>query len=619
MENPLHLFLSDKTSFIQSVHESKFDLDSFVIGLVFSCNQEELQNTQSLLEILLLITTQNNEGIKAAAVLKFLVESQKLLKSSSKSDPIISELFCKLCKYMSEASFSNPIKEMIIEEFSKASLEFVLLSLRDDILAVMLKMILKNKGFIKNQLGLISPEILERIDGLSKFHYLEEMTAFCRLFDSTCKAVKGTNCREIVFLSDFIIYRAEVYLKHHQTEDLTEFSEVFNRNKVLFIDNQIKSIQKLLPNNFIGSLLLESKVKLQIAKIDESANSSTEVLNKPSMTDPNSSSANQPESNKKISLVKVDKKPYTDDLIEPPVQNEKFFENFNYKDHHNARKDHNVKKPEEKKKKLNKEGHEKKNFYGDEKDFDGKKEKKGKKYKVKNREDDRNEIKVDINETPNTDDKKGNLDEVVNESKEIEKKESERKEIEKKESERKENERKESERKESESKEIESKVQSEEKNVAITNAPIKSNQIKIKPKSYEDDDSLPQGLNAEKIEADSKSKPEQELKNLVNQFIHEKKRLFQQSGPKILHELSDGLKSFERFPGFKKTLYLEITSCIGDDTNRNENLAFWEEIANAAGNFIEKHQVEAIKKKFNDGENNGGHTYNRRGRGWSKK
>ena len=591
MEIPLHLFLSDKTSFIQSVHESKIDLDSFVIGLVFSCNQKEIQNTERLLEILLLITSQNNEGIKAAAVLKFLVESQKHLKASSKVDPAISELFCKLCKHMSEASFSNPIASIITEEFSRASLEFIQLSSRDDIFAVMLKMILKNKGFIKNQLGLIGQNVLDQIDGLSKFHYLEEMAVFCRLVESTCKALKDINCREMLFISDFIIYRVEVYLKHHQTEDLTEFSEIFNKNKSLFIENQIKSIQRLLPNNSIGSLLLESKTKLQShgnsLKADELQNSGTEVSIKSLVADPNPSSLSQTDTSKKISLVKVDKKPYTDDPVEPLPQKEKFFDSFNFKEHTNIRKDHNMTKPEEKKRNQNKEGYEKKNYSRkDEKDFIVKKEKKYvEKNKIKSKEDEKNELKAEINQLSSPDEPIGNL------AKEAEEK-----------------------------KEIESKVQSEDKPATVSNPPaIKSNQIKIIPKSYEDDDTLPQGPNGEKSEADLKLKPEQELKNLICQFIHEKKRLFQQSGSKVLNELSDELASFERFPSFKKTLYFEINSCLGEDANKHENLEFWEEIAKAAGKFIEKHQVEAIRKNFNEGEVNRGQKYNRRGRGWPKK
>jgi hypothetical protein len=651
MDTSLHLYISSKSSFLDSIKGGSQELNSFVIGLVFSCNQSDISNEFDLLETLFTIISLKREDIQTAGILKFLQESQNYLKIYNTTISYISELFCKFCKYISELKFTISQIEVFSQEFSKTAQEFVSLFCENDIFAIMLKAIMKNRPLLKCFLASVSDNLVRKIDELSKIHYLADLNEFCEVLEATCSVLEQGFTQDMRNLANFLLFKVQSYAKHHKNEDLTRISEILVRNSKVFPETEVNQVNSELSRYSFGSLLIDSQLKnknplessrsedpntvyikpgqpsqvkmpdLNVEKVkkDESnfEKEKKDDLNveKVKKDDLNVEKAKKDDSNvekvekddskqtPKASLIKVVQKPYTD---EPITQDEKstesFFDTFRYgklglensfKQHKQSAENRNYEESKESRKSGFKglKPHEKERFFDTV-------EYKGKKYVKKSGETN------PYSKLPNTHEKTHETKEKSPEKEENNSKPLEKQEINLNSSINDENNTKPSEKEESKSK----------PELPSTSTAL---QIKIKPKSYEDEDLIsdhqaPQSSNIP--EPESTSKPEQEIKNLIIKLLLESLN----SPEEDPNNLLNSLKGLSRYPGFKKTLYLEILNLLKENSNFQEKINFWKNVVNISENFIEKHQVEAIRQRLSENQRQEYSAYNRRGRGVKK-
>ena len=139
--------------------------------------------------------------------------------------------------------------------------------------------------------------------------------------------------------------------------------------------------------------------------------------------------------------------------------------------------------------------------------------------------------------------------------------------------------------------------------------------IKVLAKTYDDEEELKnEPISLNNSLSKSLIKSETEVRNQIKRIIYKYKNIFLETGKNLNEDIKKELMDLKESPIFPKTFYLEVKICIQED-NHPKVSQFWETLVEVSKNFIESHQVQAIKRELQGDREYRTGNYNRRGRG----
>lgn len=138
--------------------------------------------------------------------------------------------------------------------------------------------------------------------------------------------------------------------------------------------------------------------------------------------------------------------------------------------------------------------------------------------------------------------------------------------------------------------------------------------IKAVSKSYDDEEVKSKKTNLNDFLNNKQNFSETEIKIQIKKIISYCKNTYKETNKGCIEELTLELTNLSSNPCFAKSFYLEVKNCIQED-NSMQHHKFWEDLLEISKNFIEKHQIQAIKRDLEADRDNRTTSYNRRGRG----
>ena len=190
MDKLLSLFLADKACFLRDFCSGRIESNPFVAGLIFSCNQKELQNNLCLFQSLdKILFNFREENIKVLCLLKFYAEISSFI-NFYEENVVLADLFFQFGNVLYYTIFDQRTQEKISESFSKAVTGLLRVFAKSKEMIRIYKISKLNKRFLINSPDIFTDEIETELDFLERLFLKGEVKGFIATIEKICGLLK---------------------------------------------------------------------------------------------------------------------------------------------------------------------------------------------------------------------------------------------------------------------------------------------------------------------------------------------------------------------------------------------------------------------------------------------